>query len=217
MAYISNDTNLIEAFNNNIDIHTATASLLFSTAIEDVTNEMRRTAKTVNFGIMYGLGTFGLSQRLNITRTAADAIIQNYFEKFPGIKTYVSDTLNSVRKFGYAETVTGRKRFFPDINHKNFNIRSAAERAAVNMPIQGSASDMIKIAMINIYQILKQQNLKSKMILQVHDELLFETAIDEIDLVADIVNTQMLYALPLGDVPLAVSIGFGKNWLEAHS
>ena len=217
MAFLSNDANLIDAFKNNIDIHSATASLLFSCEVGDVTEDMRRTAKTVNFGIMYGLGSFGLSQRLRITRKAADEIIQNYFEKFHSIKTYISDTLSKVRELGYAETMIGRRRYFPDINHKNHNIRAAAERAAINMPIQGTASDMIKIAMLNIHQLLKQQNLRSQMILQIHDELLFEAAVDEIDLLADVVNTQMLYSLPLGEVPLSVSIGLGKTWLEAHS
>ena len=217
MAYLSNDRNLIEAFNNNVDVHSHTASLLFNTGLEELTADMRRMAKIVNFGILYGLGAYGLSQRLNITRTAADLIIQNYFEKYSGIKTYIAKSLAKVRELGYAETMTGRKRYFPTINSRNPNIRAAAERAAINMPIQGSASDMIKMAMINIYQIFKHQGIKSKMILQVHDELLFEVAADELDLVMDIVNTQMLYSLPLGEVPLAVSIGCGNNWLEAHS
>jgi DNA polymerase-1 len=217
MAYLSNDENLIKSFNNHIDIHSATASILFNADVDDVTDDMRRTAKTVNFGIIYGLGSFGLSQRLQIPRNAADAIIKSYFEKFSGIKQYISEAITKVRELGFAETMTGRRRYFPDINHSNYNIRSAAERAAINMPIQGSASDMIKVAMINIYQILKQQQLKSKMILQVHDELVFDVAKDEIDVVYDIVNTQMLYSLPIGEVPLEVTIGVGNNWLEAHS
>ncbi|MDR0927655.1 MAG: DNA polymerase I [Ignavibacteria bacterium] len=216
MAFASNDANLISAFKNNLDIHSATASLLFNRDVADVTDDMRRTAKTVNFGIIYGLGSYGLSQRLQITRSAADGIIHGYFEKFPGIRQYITETLDKVRRLGFAETMTGRRRYFQDINHRNFNIRSAAERAAINMPIQGTASDMIKIAMINIYQILKQQGSNSKMLLQVHDELLFEVPIEEVDIVSNIVNTQMIYALPLGDIPLAITLGAGRNWLEAH-
>lgn len=216
MAYFSQDPNLIEAFREGKDIHTATASKLFSIDLDKVNNEMRRTAKTVNFGIMYGLGPYGLSQRLRIPKKDAETIINNYFKQFPNIKKYIDETIATTRKQGYAETLLGRRRYFPDISSKNSNIRSAAERAAINHPIQGTAADMIKIAMINIYNELERRQLKSKMILQVHDELLFDVYEDEIDELKQIIEKLMCNALDLGKIPVIVDIGIGKNWFEAH-
>jgi DNA polymerase-1 len=172
---------------------------------------MRRVAKTINFGILYGLGSYGLSQQLRISRSEADTMIKEYFEKFSSVKEFIAKILRDVRQNGYTETITGHKRYFPDINHKNFNIRSASERAAINMPIQGSASDLMKIAMINIYQMFHHHNLKSKMILQIHDELLFEVAEEEAELVFEIVHSQMANALSLGEIPLEVIIEVGNN------
>ncbi len=216
MAYLSNDENLINAFQNNADIHSATAAILFDVPYNLVSYDMRHTAKTVNFGIMYGLGAYGLSQRLNMPRNVAQDVINNYFDRFPKIKNYIANTVNEVRQTGYSQTVTGRKRYFPDINSSNQHVRAAVERAAVNMPVQGTASDLIKLSMINTYRTMKERNLQSKIISQIHDELLLEVKAEELDTIADIVNTNMAYVMPLGDVPLAVRIGFGKNWLEAQ-
>ncbi len=216
MAYFSQDPNLIEAFKEGKDIHAATASKLFGIEIDKVDSQMRRTAKTVNFGIMYGLGSYGLSQRLRIPRKEAENIISNYFKQFPNIKKYIDETIASTRQNGYAETLLGRRRYFPDISSRNSNIRTSAERAAINHPIQGTAADMIKIAMINIYIELNRLKFKSKMILQVHDELLFDAFSDEIEDLKMIIAKRMSNALPLGEIPVSVDIGIGKNWFEAH-
>jgi DNA polymerase-1 len=216
MAYLSGDKNMINAINNDMDIHSATASAIYNYPVEQIDDEMRRTAKTINFGIIYGLGLFGLAQRLNISRSTASAIIKDYFNKFSGIKAYIYASLEKVRKLGYTETIIGRKRYFPDINNNNHNIRATSERAAINMPIQGSASDMIKIAMLNIFNEFNKKRFQSKMLLQVHDELLFEVPLSEMDEVKKIVKNKMETALSLGNVPLKISIGVGNNWLEAH-
>ncbi len=216
MAYYSKDDHLIKAFQDGLDIHSATASNLFDKQIIDIDSNMRRIAKTVNFGIMYGLGSYGLAQRLGISRNQAKEIIDNYFKKYPGIKKYMDDTIHSTQQKGYAETMFGRRRFLPDINSNNQNLRSAAERAAINMPIQGSASDMIKLAMINVFNSMKNKNLKSMMMLQVHDELVFEVFPDELDIMKNLIKTQMENAVSLGNVPLLVDIGIGKNWFQAH-
>ncbi|MCK5742240.1 MAG: DNA polymerase I, partial [Chlorobi bacterium] len=171
MAYYSGDERLSQAFIDGEDIHAATAAHLFDVDVSEVTKDQRRKAKTVNFGIMYGLGTFGLAQRLDIPRAEASEIISNYFEKYPKIKQYIDDTINSTHEKGYAETMLGRRRYFPEINSPNRNVKTAAERAAINMPIQGSAADMIKLAMINIWKRMKAESIRSKMLLQVHDEL----------------------------------------------
>lgn len=216
MAYFTKDKNLTEAFQTGQDIHSATASILNGIPIEEITQDHRRIAKTVNFGIMYGLGAFGLSQRLGLSRTEGSEIIKNYFEKYPGIKKYMDDTIKSVREKGYAETVSGRRRYFPDIDNPNNNIKTGAERAAINMPIQGTASDMIKIAMIRIYNAIREKELKAKMIMQVHDELVFECPPNELQELKALVKHNMEAALPLGDVPVIVEVGSGSNWLEAH-
>ena len=215
IAHISQDPTMIEAFNQGIDIHTATAAKVWNVAIEDVDKEMRRKAKTVNFGIIYGISAFGLSQRVNISRTEAKEIIDNYFIQFPGIKSYMDKTINSARELGYVETISGRKRNLRDINSKNAVVRGFAERNAINAPIQGTAADMIKIAMIKIQDWLNASDLKTKMILQVHDELLFDVPKDEIETVKTKVKELMEGAMAL-NVPVLVEAGVGDNWLEAH-
>ncbi len=216
MAYISNDSSLINAFKNGLDVHSSTAAILNGIDISEVNQDMRRVAKTVNFGIMYGLGSYGLSQRLGIPRKSAKEIIENYFKKYPGISSYMENTIKSTKEKTYAETLLGRRRYFIDINEKNANLRAAAERAAINMPIQGTASDMLKLAMIKINRFIKSNNLKSKMLLQVHDELVFEAHKDELEFLRENVVNIMINALPLGEVPIVVETGIGTNWFEAH-
>ena len=216
MAYYSGDKALKDAFVNGLDVHSATAAILFETDLEKVDAAMRRTAKTVNFGIMYGLGAFGLSQRLDIDRGEAKSIIDNYFKKYPGIKKYIDETIESTRNKGYAETMLGRRRYFPDIRSKNQNNRAAAERAAINMPIQGTASDMMKVAMLKVHKRMKAEKIRSLMMLQVHDELVFEAFTDELQDLITLVKMEMEGALPLGEIPVLVETGWGKNWFEAH-
>lgn len=215
MAHISGDQGLLEAFNNHEDIHASTAAKVFGIHPKEVTRDMRRKAKEVNFGIMYGIGPFGLATRLDITQTESKEIIKKYFERFPKVNEYITSTIAFAHANGYVETMKGRRRYLPDINNKNQNIRANAERQSINMPIQGSAADMIKIAMINIHRALKERSLKSKMILQVHDELVFDVISSEEPKIKKIVEKEMREALPL-NVPLEVEIGVGKNWLEAH-
>jgi DNA polymerase-1 len=215
IAHISKDATMIEAFNQGLDIHTATAAKVWGVELLEVDKEMRRKAKTVNFGIIYGISAFGLSQRVNIPRSEAKEIIDNYFIQFPGIKSYMDNTINSARDLGYVETLVGRKRNLRDINSKNAVVRGFAERNAINAPIQGSAADMIKIAMINIQNWLKSTTLQTKMMLQVHDELLFDVPKNEIEIVQSKVKELMESAMSL-DVPILVETGVGNNWLEAH-
>lgn len=216
MAYISQDKNLIDAFKNGLDIHSATAAILFNKSLDEIDSNMRRVAKTVNFGILYGLGSFGLSQRLGISRKEAADIIDNYFNKYPAIRDYINNTIEFVRKNGYAETLCGRRRYFEDINSKNANLRAAAERAAINMPIQGTASDMIKIAMIHIHKRLLSEAFRTRMIMQVHDELVFDAPEQEYSSVSQLISQEMTNSLLLGEVPVVVEIAYGKNWLQSH-
>ena len=216
MAYYSKDATLIEAFQNNQDVHTLTAARLFDKKLEEVDSESRRVAKTVNFGIMYGLGAFGLAQRLRIPRNTAAKIIDNYFYKYPGIKKYISDTIQFARDNGYVETLLNRRRYFPQINNSNNNIKTSMERAAINHPIQGTAADMIKLAMISAFGEINSHKLQSKMVLQVHDEIVFDLVPDEEQIVREILENKMVNALILENVPIKVEIGVGKNWLEAH-
>ncbi len=216
MAYICGDEKMLSGFINGDDIHAATAAVLNDIPQEDVTQDMRRIAKTVNFGIMYGLGAYGLAERLGISRGDAKDIIDNYKEKYQGIIKYMDDTVESARIKGYAETLCGRRRYFPNINSSNRMLKNADERAAINMPIQGTASDMLKIAMISIDKEMSNRNLKSKMILQVHDELVFDVVQTELDELRELVVEKMRTALPLGDVPVVVDTGTGINWFEAH-
>lgn len=215
VASISEDANMMDAFNQNLDIHAATAANVFSVPLEEVTSEMRRQAKMVNFGIIYGISAFGLAQRLGIPRTEAANLIEQYFEKFSGIKRYMDNTINFARENGFVETLLQRRRYVRDINAGNFTVRGFAERNAINAPIQGTAADMIKVAMINIHQQIRAHKLQSKMILQVHDELLFDVFLPEKEEIQKIVIREMQNALPLR-VPIEVSAGFGSNWLEAH-
>ena len=215
IAHISKDPGMIEAFKQGIDIHTATASKVWGVPIEEVDKDMRRKAKTVNFGIIYGISAFGLSQRVQIPRFEAKEIIDNYFAQFPGIKRYMDDTIAFARENGYVETISGRRRNLRDINSQNANIRGFAERNAINAPIQGSAADMIKIAMIRIADWLNGSDLETRMILQVHDELLFDVPKNELEVVQAKVKEIMEAAMVL-DVPVLVESGTGANWLEAH-
>lgn len=215
IAHASGDAGMIEAFNQNLDIHTATASKVFGVPLEEVDKEMRRKAKTVNFGIIYGISAFGLSQRIGIPRKEAKEIIDNYFIQFPGIKSYMDNTINSARELGFVETLKGRRRYIRDINSKNATVRGFAERNAINAPIQGTAADMIKIAMIQIHNFLEQSNYKTKMILQVHDELLFEVPKSEVEEITPQLKKLMEQAMTL-TVPVLVETGTGANWLEAH-
>jgi DNA polymerase I len=215
IAELSGDEGMLDAFVKGEDIHNATASKVFDLPIEKVTKEMRNQAKTVNFGIIYGISAFGLSQRINISRTEAANLISQYFLKYPGIKKYMEENVQKARENGYVETIMKRKRYLPDINSANAVVRGFAERNAINAPIQGSAADMIKIAMIKIQTVFKKNNYKSKMILQVHDELVFDTHITEVDIIKPIIIENMQNAIKL-KVPIIAEVGTGKNWLEAH-
>ena len=215
MAHLSCDAHLIEAFKAGEDIHAMTASKIFSVPIGEVTPEQRRIAKTANFGIMYGISAFGLAQRLRISRSEAKQIIDDYFTHFPSISCFIEDTLASARENGYVETVFGRRRYVPDINSHNATVRALAERNAVNAPIQGTAADIIKMAMINVDRRLEAEKLRSRMVLQIHDELLFDAFEDEAEILKKIAVEEMENVTELS-VPLIVDCNEGKNWLEAH-
>jgi DNA polymerase-1 len=213
LAHLSHDKALIEAFSNNQDIHISTASLIFGVPIEKVSPEMRRQAKTINFGVIYGMGAFRLSNDLGITQFEAQKFIDGYFETYSGVKTYFDEVTNFARQNGYVTTIYGRRRLIPEINSKDHNQRLFAERTAINTPVQGSAADLIKMAMINISDLFKSENWKSKLLLQVHDELVFEIFEDELEKVKPEIRSLMENALKL-DVPIKADIGIGKNWLE---
>lgn len=215
MAHISQDQHLIQAFREGRDIHSATAEKIFGISHDEVTPGQRRIAKTANFGIMYGISSFGLAQRLGISRTEAKKLIDDYFAAFPAIRSFIDDTIASARENGYVETLFGRRRYLPDISSRNATVRALAERTAVNAPIQGTAADIIKMAMINVDRKMREAGMKSRMVLQIHDELLFDTVHDEIDTLMSIVKEQMEHVTELS-VPLTVECNYGKNWLEAH-
>ena len=215
MAHMSDDNNMIDAFRNNEDIHTATAAKIYNVPIREVSREMRAQAKTANFGIIYGISSFGLAQRLKISRSDAKELIEGYFRSYPGVKSYMDKCISEARNIGFVQTLMGRKRKLNDILSRNSIVRGVAERNAINTPIQGSAADIIKIAMINIFDEFKKQNIKSKMILQVHDELVFDVLKSELKRVEEIVKNKMESAMKL-KVPLIVDSGAGNNWLEAH-
>ena len=215
MAHLSQDKHLVEAFNRGEDIHAATAAKIYKVPLEEVTDDMRRKAKTANFGIIYGISAFGLAERLNISRTEAKELIEGYFENFPEVKAYMDKSIEVAREKGYVETVFGRKRNLPDINSRNGVVRGMAERNAINAPIQGTAADIIKMAMVVIQKELETQGLQSKMILQVHDELNFDVLRSELEQVKEIVKSGMENACKLS-VPLSVDMGVGANWHEAH-
>jgi DNA polymerase I len=214
-AAFSKDQTMIDAFRNKRDIHTTTAAKVFKVALDKVTPDMRRKAKEVNFGILYGSTAFGLAQNLRISKTEATEIIDSYFKEFSGIKRYMDDSINFAREKEYVETILGRRRYLRDINSRNITTRGFAERNAINAPIQGSAADIIKIAMVNIHRWLQKENLKSRMIMQVHDELIFDLHKDEESIVRPRVQELMKHAVNL-EVPMEVEVGVGKNWLEAH-
>jgi DNA polymerase-1 len=215
IAHLSGDKEMIADFHSGLDIHTATAAKVYGIAPEDVSRDMRRNAKTVNFGIIYGISSFGLSERLNIPRKEAADIIHNYFLRYPGIRQYMEQCIAKAKRDGFVETMMKRRRYLRDINSGNATVRGFAERNAINAPIQGTAADMIKIAMIRIHNMMEQQPLRSKMIMQVHDELVFDVHIDELELMKTIVKEGMERALPL-DVPVLAEMNWGRDWMEAH-
>jgi DNA polymerase-1 len=214
-ASFAKDEIMIEAFRTKRDIHTTTAAKVFKVELSEVTPDMRRKAKEVNFGILYGSTAFGLSQNLGIARSEASEIIKSYFQEFPAIKRYMDDSINLAREKEYVETIFGRRRYLRDINSRNVATRGFAERNAINAPIQGSAADIIKIAMVNIHQWLMKEKLKTKMTMQVHDELVFDLHKDEVEVVKENVRQLMCSAVQL-EVPMEVEVGVGENWLDAH-
>ena len=215
MAHASGDVNMIEAFNSGADVHTATAAKIFKVPFEEVTSDMRRKAKTANFGIIYGISTFGLAERLSISRPEAKSLIEGYFATYPQIKEYMSNCVEEARKQGFVTTICGRRRMLPDINSHNNTVRGYAERNAINAPIQGSAADIIKIAMIRIFNRIQREGMKARMILQVHDELNFDVPVNEIEQLKRLVTEEMQQAYELR-VPLIADSGIADNWLEAH-
>jgi DNA polymerase-1 len=214
LAHLSGDATLIEAFRNNEDIHSRTGSLIFGLPLDQITPNMRRQAKTINFGIIYGMGAFRLARELEISLGEAQRFIDSYFKTYSGVKTYFDGVIEFARENGYVTTISGRRRRIPEINSRNRNTREFAERTAINTPVQGSAADMIKLAMIKIGEFFRSENLRSKLLLQVHDELVFEVHEAELDKIQRNVCSLMEGALPL-DVPVKVDVGIGKNWLEA--
>ncbi|MGB1988730.1 MAG: DNA polymerase, partial [Flavobacteriales bacterium] len=215
MAHLSQDEGMLSAFQNGEDIHAATAAKVYQVELEKVSREQRSHAKMVNFGIIYGISAFGLAQRLGIKRGEAKEIIDNYFMQYPKVKDYMDLSIEQAREKGFVETIMGRKRMLNDINSRNAVVRGYAERNAINAPIQGSAADIIKLAMIHVHEAFKGQDFKSKMLLQVHDELVFDVHKSEIDILKSLIKDKMEQAVSLS-VPLDVEVGQGLNWLEAH-
>ena len=215
MAHLSCDTHLTQAFRDGVDVHAATAAKIFRIPVEEVTREQRGMAKTANFGIMYGISSFGLAQRLHLSRTAAKELIEGYFEAFPAIRGFIDDSISFARENGYVETLFGRRRYLPDISARNATVRALAERNAVNAPIQGTSADIIKLAMIRVAEKLKEQGLRRRMVLQIHDELLFEAPAEEVPKLQKLVKDVMENVIQLS-VPLTVECSSGNNWLEAH-
>lgn len=215
MAHMSGDSGLIEAFEHGKDIHTATAAKIFKEKEEEVTKEQRSRAKTANFGIIYGISTYGLSQRIGMSRSDSKALIEEYFNNYPGVREYINRMIASAKEKGYVETIYGRRRFLPDINSRNSVVRGYNERNAINAPLQGSAADIIKLAMINVYKRLKTDGLKSRMVLQVHDELVLDVIDNEKELITKLLKEEMENIAAL-KVPLVAECNAGANWLEAH-
>jgi DNA polymerase-1 len=215
MAHLSGDRNMIDDFRSGYDIHAATAAKIYKKSIDEVTKDERRKAKVANFGIIYGISAFGLAQQLDCSRSEAKALIDGYFAAFPGVIDYIEHQKQLAREQGYAITLFGRKRYLPDILSHNATVRSFAERNAVNSPIQGTAADIIKMAMVTIHRRLKEENLKAQMIMQVHDELNFNVPQNEVDRVKEIVVSEMQNVVHL-TVPLIADCGIGTNWLQAH-
>ncbi|MFK5981761.1 MAG: DNA polymerase, partial [Flavobacteriaceae bacterium] len=215
IAALSEEENMIEAFKNGEDIHASTAAKVFDVPLSEVTKEQRSNAKKVNFGIIYGVSAFGLSNQTDLSRSEAKELIETYYESYPKLKNYMSAQVNFARENGYVQTVLGRRRYLNSINTSNAIVRGAAERNAVNAPIQGSAADIIKIAMINLYKKFEEGNYKSKMLLQVHDELVFDIYKPELEQLKPMIKSEMENAFKLS-VNLDVELGLGENWLEAH-
>jgi DNA polymerase-1 len=215
MAHLSGDANMQAAFNSGHDIHTATAAKIYKIELDEVSTDMRRKAKTANFGIIYGISIFGLSERLAVPRAEAKELIEGYFETYPDVKKYMDNAIQTAKELGYVETMLGRKRFLPDINSQNSIVRGFAERNAINAPIQGTAADIIKIAMVSIQKRLIREGLEAKMTMQVNDELNFTVPKSELEIVKKVVVEEMENAIQL-NVPLIAECGVGVNWLEAH-
>lgn len=214
LAHISEDKTMCEAFNEEIDIHTSTASKIFGVSIENVSKQLRSKAKAVNFGIVYGISDFGLAEQTGINRKEAKDFMDQYLEHYSGIKHYMEDIIEEAKAKGYIDTMFGRRRYIPELKSNNYMVRKFGERIAMNTPIQGTAADIMKIAMIRVYQKLKEENLKSKIVLQIHDELLVEAPIEEKEKVKEILVTEMENVAQLR-VPLKVEAQEGKNWLQA--
>jgi DNA polymerase-1 len=212
---MSGDPHFIEAFTNEEDIHTATAAKIFKVSPEEVSSEQRRQAKSANFAIAYGTTAFGLSQTLSIPRKDAQALIDSYFESYPKVKEFMDEQIQKAQKYGYVETMFGRRRYLPDIHSQNATVRGFAERNAINAPIQGTAADIMKKAMIEIYRTMHEKNMQSKLIIQVHDELNFDVVHDELESMKKIIQNGMQNVVQLS-VPLSIEMGVGANWLEAH-
>jgi len=212
---LSKDENMLKDFREGKDVHTATAARIYGVKEEEVDKDMRRNAKSVNFGIIYGISAFGLSENIGVSRKEAKEMIDQYFIQYPGIKLFMESQIENARENEYVETMLKRRRYLRDINSRNAMIRAFAERNAVNAPIQGSSADMIKIAMINVYNEMQKRNMKSKMILQVHDELIFDCYKEELQELKSLVTDLMSKALPL-DLPIVVDSNNGENWLVAH-
>ena len=215
IASLSNDPVMIKSFKNNEDIHASTAANVYDVPIDDVTRNQRNNAKTINFGIIYGVSAFGLSQQTDLSRKNAKELIEKYYQTYPNLKNYIKNQISKAREKGYVETVLGRRRYLREINSQNAIVRGSAERNAINAPVQGSAADIIKIAMIKISEKLFNESWESKMIIQVHDELVFDAKKEELKQLRLMVKQEMENAFKL-DVPLTVDIGVGENWLEAH-
>lgn len=215
MAHLCADEHLVESFRGGVDVHAATAAKIFGIPVSEVTPDQRRIAKTANFGIMYGISSFGLAQRLGVSRTEAKKIIEDYFEAFPSIRTFIDGTIAQTREKGYVETMFGRRRYLPEINARNATVRALAERNAVNAPIQGTSADIIKLAMIGVARRMEEEGLRSRMVLQIHDELLFDTCEEEAETLKALVVEEMENVITLS-IPLTVECGYGKDWLEAH-
>jgi DNA polymerase-1 len=213
LAHLSRDESLVKAFRQDADIHAATAALLFGVEPSRITPDMRRLAKTVNFGVIYGMSDYGLEQATELSREEAGKFIKAYFEKYPGVRKYLDETKEQARRNGYVQTLLGRRRYIPDIHSANRQVREAAERMAINMPVQGTSADIIKVAMVNLYREMEKRRIKSKMLLQVHDELVFEVPEEELDVMRQLVSDIMDSAVVLS-VPLKVDTKVGKNWGE---
>ena len=215
MAHMCADEHMLKAFRSGEDVHAATASKIFGVPLSEVTAEQRRKAKTANFGIMYGISAFGLAQRLRVPRSEAKQLIDGYFQSFPSIRSVIDKTLEQARRDGYVQTLFGRRRYIQDITAHNATLRALAERNAVNAPIQGTAADIIKLAMIAVDREIQQAGMRSRMVLQIHDELVFETDTQEVEALKELVVRQMENVIKLS-VPLTVECNYGKNWIEAH-